>query len=384
MTLLIKNARIVLPYRVTAAQGWMMVKDGLIAALGEGDAPGAETSIDAESQYLFPGLIDLQINGGGGLNFNDVQNAQDLTTILEANLATGTTGLLATFITDQPNQLVEKIKTVSELASSSGAHILGLHIEGPFLSPEKSGMHAADRVALPDVGITKNIIEAGQSKIKIMTLAPELPGALEVVRFLKAQNVIAAMSHSMASYEDTENALQAGASMGTHLFNTMPPIHHRTPGMIPALLNSTADLGIIADGEHIDDRILQMVFKIKGPNYFLVSDAIAPLGSDLKEFDYHGSKVWVENGLCYISKDVRAGSVTPLFNGVIRAHQKLGFSLPEAVALGSLTPATIINADTHCGSIAIGKQADFLIVGNDFKLQQVYKAGQKFNRVYNL
>lgn len=384
MKTVISNARLVLASRITAENGWALVENGRFVAIGEDNAPDADQVIDAKGSYMFPGLVDLQINGGGGINFNDVQNDSDIQTILEANLSTGTTSLLATLITDKSERLIQSIQSFNAASCPLNSMVLGLHIEGPFFSPDKRGMHGLDMITAPNIDLTRQILDAGQGKIKIMTLAPELSGAIDVIQFLKKKNVIASMGHTMASYEETEAAIDAGATMATHLFNTMPSIHHRDPGMVPALLNSTCNIGIIADGEHVDPRLLKMVFKIGGPNYFLVSDAIAPLGSDITEFNYYGQKVWVQNGLCYITETTRAGSVTPLLDGAINAHKHIGLPLHQAINLASLTPAKIIGADKDVGSIDTGKQADFLIVSPNFKLEQVYRNGQKFDRVFNL
>jgi N-acetylglucosamine-6-phosphate deacetylase len=291
--LLIKNAQLVLPTHVTPSEGWVLVRNGLFAAMGEDTPPEADEIIDASGNYLFPGLIDLQINGGGGLNFNDCKNEKDVETILEANLSTGTTSLLATFITDVPEVLKTSLRLVAEAETTSGARVLGIHMEGPFFNPEKRAMHALEAVVPPSVQATEEILQAAKDKIKIMTLAPEMPGALDVTKFLRQHGVIASMSHSMATYEEAQQGMEAGVTMATHLFNTMPPIHHRNPGMITALLNSTLDLGVIADGEHMHESLLQLIFKIKGPNFFLVSDAIAPLGTTQDSFNYRGHRIRV-------------------------------------------------------------------------------------------
>ena len=381
---ILHNARIVLADRVTETDEWVRVQNGKFTEIGNGPFPHAKDMIDAKGGYVFPGLIDLQINGGGGLNFNDCKSIADVATILDANLACGTTGVLATFITNTPERLGECINRVAGMTPRSGATLLGFHVEGPFFNVEKRGMHAPDKVSLPSIEITKDLLEAGRGQIKIMTLAPELPKALDVIRFLKSQNVIASMGHTMASYDEAETAIAAGATMATHLFNVMAPLHHRKPGLIPALLNSALHIGVIADGEHIDDAILRMIFKIDGPNYFLVSDAIAPLGTTTDHFDYHGTTANVKNGVCYMPDNTIAASVTPLLIDVVRTHTKIGLDLVQAVKMASLTPAEIIGVDQNFGSIAIGKHADFLILDQDFQLQSVYKNGERFSRVFNL
>lgn len=374
-TSLFKSAQIVLKDSILP-QGWMRVEDGVIAEIAEGDIKDAN-AVDLQGDMIFPGLIDLQINGGGGIYFNDCKDEADIQTVLKANLSTGTTGLLATLMTNDDAVLNSKIALLADTRGEKGARLLGMHIEGPFFNPDKKGIHPAQYLSKPCVEKAKNYIASGKGKIKIVTLAPELPEALELIVYLKTQNVIASLGHSNATGEQTTKALAAGATMGTHLYNAMTAIHHHPgkSGMVPALLNSNAAIGLIADGAHVDDEILRMTLRLKGTHFFLVSDALSPLGTDISEFIYNNEKMTVYNGACYNEEGRLAGSATSLFQSVINAH-RLGFPLHEMVALASFVPAQILKMEDMIGSLAVKKKADFLIVDkNNLKLKAVYKSG---------
>lgn len=385
MRRLVKNAQIVLPDRIL--RGCATIENGKFAQVSEEEIPGAGfEEVDAGGDYLFPGLVDLQVNGGGGLVFNDCKNADDLEKILAANLATGTTSLLATILINEVDDMKRAIRFIAAEKTTSGAEVAGIHVEGPFFNTEFRGMHLAERIQMPSVHVAADLMEAGNGLVKIMTLAPELYRAGDVIRYLKDNGIIASLGHSNATSEETQQALAAGASMATHLFNRMPPVHHHAgkAGMIPALLNSNADLGIIADRQHVNDELLRLLLKIDGVRLFLVSDGIAPLGVNATDFIYYGEKIVVRDGTCFNAEGKMAGSATPLFKGVINMHQ-LGCDLSRAVAMASIVPAKIIGIDAACGSIEAGKKADFLVVDKDrLSLKAVYKGGEKFDRVYNI
>lgn len=375
-----KNAQIVLPKCII--KDTFEIEGGVFTAVGE----GAEAGEDLQGDYVLPGLVDLQINGGGGMYFNDCTSADQVTHILKANLATGTTTLLPTLTLNPVPKMLQQVRILVAHANSDGARVAGLHVEGPFLNPEYRGIHPLEHIVAPSVDITNEFIAAGKGKIKVMTLAPELSGSLDVIALLKQNNIIASMGHSLATAAQTHTALQAGAGMATHLYNRMSAVHHHPgkAGMIPVLLNSKAACGLIADLAHINDDLLLMTLNVNGANLFLVSDGIAPLGTHDADFTFHGEHMHVKNGACYNDEGRLAGSATPLLNGIINAH-KLGFPLHEMVARASLVPAQLIGMADQIGSIAVGKRADFLIVDkNDFKLKAVYKDGVRFEAVFNL
>lgn len=387
MKILIKNAQVVLPDRIIA-NGYVAVENGKFTQITEKEiaSSGFDETIDTNGDYIFPGLVDLQINGGSGLTFNDCKGAGDIAQILEANLTTGTTSLLATIMLNNAEAMRQAIKVVAQSAVNTGAEIVGIHIEGPFFNPAFSGMHDKGNVVMPTVRGAAELIEAGAGRVKIMTLAPEIIHALDIIRYLKSENIIASLGHSNATDEETRKALEAGSSMATHLFNRMSAIHHHPgkAGMTPVLLNSKAHLGLIADRAHVNDDLLRLLAKIDGAKIFLVSDGLAPLGVNVTDFIYYGEKIVVRNGACFNTDGKMAGSATPLFKGVINMHQ-LGCDLLRAVAMASIIPAKAIGIDATLGSIETGKKADFLIVDKDkLTLKQVYKNGKKVERVYNI
>lgn len=387
MKILIKDAQVVLPDRIVS-NGYVAVENGTFKQISEKEIlpNGFDETVDAKGDYIFPGLVDLQVNGGGGLTFNDCRNEDDIEKILQANLATGTTSLLATVMLSNTDFMRQAIRLIARMQVNSGAEIAGIHVEGPFFNSALTGMHDKANAAMPTVRGAAELVEAGEGKVKIMTLAPELINGPEIIRYLRGENVIASLGHSNATDEETKQALEAGASMATHLFNRMSLIHHHPgkAGMIPVLLNSKANLGLIADRAHVNDDLLRLLIRIQGANLFLVSDGLAPLGVNVTDFIYYGEKIIVRNGACFNTEGKMAGSATPLFKGVINMHQ-LGCDLPRAVAMASILPAKIIGIDAVQGSIETGKKADFLIVDKDrMNLKQVYKNGKKTERAYNI
>ncbi len=375
------NAQIVLPDRIVE-QGSIAVKNGYFEKIDH----TPNTGIDLQGDYIFPGLIDLQVNGGGNHLFNHVYDVSSLNALLEANLSTGTTGLLATLMLDHTNILEVQTKFLANQKTELGSRLLGLHVEGPFFNPIKAAMHDSALIIKPDVEWTEKLLKAGQGRIKIMTLAPEMQDADKVIACLNKNNVIASVAHSYATEQEMCKGLQDGITMATHLFNTMSPLHHHpdNAGMVPVLLNSNAALGIIADGMHVNDYMLSIVLKMNGTRPFFVSDAISPLGTDTKDFIYRGENIKVVKGACYNTNGKMAASITPLFKGVINAH-RLGFELFDMVRMASLFPAQLIGFDQNYGSIEAGKCADFLIVDKKtLQLKAVYKNGIKFHSVYNI
>lgn len=387
MKILIQNAQVVLPERIVS-NSYMVVENGTFKQISEKEIlpNGFDETVDAKGDYIFPGLVDLQVNGGGGLTFNDCRNADDIEKILQANLATGTTSLLGTVMLSNADSMRQAIRLIAQAQVDSGAEIVGIHVEGPFFNSALTGMHDKANAVMPTVRGAAELIEAGAGKVKIMTLAPELLNGSEIIHYLKNEKVIASLGHSNATDEETKQALHAGATMATHLFNRMSTIHHHPgkAGMIPVLLNSKANLGLIADRAHVNDDLLRLLIKIQGANLFLVSDGLAPLGVNVTDFIYYGEKIIVRNGACFNTEGKMAGSATPLFKGVINMHQ-LGCDLPRAVAMASIIPAKIIGVDGTHGSIETGKKADFLIVDKDkMMLKSVYQGGKKSDRVYNI
>lgn len=365
MNATIIKADLVLPDRILV-DGYLSYRDNVITAI-DATMPdiGQSSIIDRSGHYLIPGLIDLQVNGGGGRLFNDATDSNDLRTIVDGHLAQGTTGLLATLMCDEPHHLTKQLALIAEATQRDAHlhdHILGIHLEGPFFSLNKRGMHAPHLIATPDIKLIQQWIDAAQGQIKIVTLAPELPGVLDVIHYLSERDIIVSLAHSEADYDQTMQAIAAGATMGTHLFNTMPMMAGRQPGLSGALLDSPSVItGIINDGVHVHDAMVRLALRSKGlDNVFFVSDAMHDVSGQENAIAYRGMTLSAKDGVCYNDAGALAGSAAPLRTALQRAVTHLDLDIVQAVRLCSTQPADIIGY-SHRGRLDVGCSADVLI-----------------------
>jgi N-acetylglucosamine-6-phosphate deacetylase len=308
---------------------------------------------------ICPGFIDLQVNGAFG-----VEAGPDLVTL--AKLArelpkTGTTSFLPTAIswpTERYDSFLEVLKDASRLP---GANILGAHIEGPFLSPARKGAHESAHLRPVNLGFTRRLADSGM--VRVMTLAPELQGAKEAIRLLTEGGTVASAGHTDASYEETLRAIDAGLSMGTHLYNAMSPFTHRSPGTVGALLaDDRVRAGIIADEVHVHEGALRLAYRQKGPEGLaLVTDAMEAAGMPPGEYKLSGRKARLEGGEARLPDGTLAGSALTMDLAVSNAVDLLGISIRDAVRMATQTPAEIIGMHGK-GRIVAGADADLVLL----------------------
>lgn len=355
-----------------AHDSYLEVTDGVVTRAGP--VPFGEWGdiVDLTGHYIVPGLVDLQVNGGGGMLFNDAASVADLHAIIRAHLAHGTTGLLATLLTDAPEALEKQLAFIADAIATDALcrrHILGIHLEGPFFNPDRRGTHPLQFLMLPERAWVERWIAAARGQLKIVTLAPELPGALDVIRLLRERGVLVAMAHSEATYEDACAAIDAGATLGTHLFNTMSQLQGRAPGLVGALLDRDVDVGLINDGHHVSDACLRIALRAKTlQKSFFVSDAMHALGAGTHMIDYRGETLHMENGAIINARGKFAGSAAPLLTAFQRAVSHLGLSVTDAVRLCSMNPAAIIGATR---GLEKGALVDAIVLGPDFSFLRV-------------
>ena len=377
-TVLIK-ANLVLPHYTKRGKSlgglahdtYLGVQNGVITHAGPlpfGDL-GRQPVTDLTGHYISPGLIDLQVNGGGGKLFNDATTFDDLHIIINAHKNFGTTGLLATLMCDAADQLERQIAFIADAIANDDLcrrHILGIHLEGPFFNPERRGAHPLHCIALPDAIWMKRWIDAAKGSLKIVTLAPELPGALDVIRFLKDNGIRVSLAHSEADYDQGMAGIAAGATLGTHVFNTMPQLQSRAPGLTGALLDGEVSISLINDGHHVHDAALRIALRAKGlTRSFFVSDAMHILGLDADvAIDYRGELMQARNGAVINARGRFAGSAAPLLTALQRAVTHLGLNIADAVRLCSQNPAKILNLLDR-GQLKTGLPADFIILSPD-------------------
>lgn len=307
--------------------------------------------------WLAPGFIDLQVNGGGDVLFNDSPTPQAISTIAAAHRKSGTTSLLPTFITDAPEKMQAAIKAV-QTAIGKEPGVLGIHLEGPFISPERPGVHDPQfiRQAKPTDIV---MLAAPRKGITLVTLAPEqMPKGF--IAQLAAAGVRVSLGHSVATYEQTRAAIAEGLTGFTHLFNAMPPLLSRQPGPIAAALESPgAFYGLIVDGAHVDPAALRMALRGAG-RPMLVTDAMPPVGGKKLSFRLYGDEITVSGGRCTRKDGTLAGAYLTMAQAVNNCVRLLGIPLQEALRFASRNPADFIGLGGKLGQLAPGYRADMV------------------------
>jgi N-acetylglucosamine-6-phosphate deacetylase len=341
------------------------VVDGRITALGlsSRDGPGRRTAV--------PGLVDLQVNGFGGVDFLDA-DAAAYAHAGAALLETGVTAYLPTFITAPEERLVAALHEVHQ-AEPGGPRILGAHLEGPFLSPARLGTHPPSARRDPDAALLGRLLEAGP--VRLMTLAPELPGALHLVHLLRDQGVTVSCGHSDATTTEANAAFDAGVRTVTHLFNAMRPFGHRDPGIVgAALARSDVVVQLIVDGVHLAAETTLLVWRAAAGRVALVTDAIAAAGKSDGAYSLGDVAVDVRDGVARREDGVLAGSVLTMIDAVRNLHL-LGVPLEDAVAAATAVPARVLGLDT-VGHIELGAPADLVVLDDRLEIERVVVAGE--------
>ncbi len=341
--------------------GDVEIADGRVVGLGlAGGGPG----------LAVPGFVDLQVNGFAGVDFA-AADSDGYRHAGEALLATGVTAYQPTFITAPEDELVAALRAVSR--ETTGSRILGAHVEGPFISPERLGAHPASARRDPDGALLERLLAAGP--LSHMTLAPELPGALELIDFLRAAGVVVALGHTNADAGEAGAAFARGATTVTHLFNAMRPLGHRDPGIAgAALAREDVTVQLIVDGQHVADDVVRIVFAAARGRVALVTDAIAAAGQGDGRYRLGGVEVEVRDGVARGEGGMLAGSTVTMIESVRRVHE-LGVPLPEAVAAATSTPARI--AGRPLGSLAPGATADAVVLDDRLEIRRVVLGGRE-------
>jgi len=327
-----------------------------------GIAPWAEVPADwpqtraAPDAFLAPGFIDLQVNGGGGVLLNDRPTADGMRAIARAHRRYGTTACLPTLISDTREQMRSAIAAARAAGDRDG--VLGLHMEGPFISPHRRGVHRPDRVSTSEAGDLELLCDLAGVGRSMVTLAPEcVPGRF--VRTLAANGVRVSIGHSEASASIVMQAIADGASGVTHLFNAMPPLSARAPGIIgAALAEDRLTAGLIVDGLHVDPIAVRATFAAKDDRIALVTDAMPTVGTSLNQFELMGQTVRLADGRLMTEAGTLAGAHLDMASAVRNAVTLAGIRLETALRSASLTPARFLGLDNERGTLAPGARAD--------------------------
>lgn len=371
--MILTAARVVTPARVLAP-GWLLLDGDRIVGVGDG-APPRTPDVDLGDATVVPGFVDLHVHGGGGASFDSgTSDAADV--VATTHLAHGTTSMAASLVTDTRERMVGAIRELALLVQDG--RLAGVHLEGPWLSPQRSGAHQPGSLSSPDPASVDALLDAGDGAVRMVTLAPELPGGIDAVRRLVDAGVLAAIGHTDATYDEARAALDAGAGLGTHLFNAMRPLHHRDPGPVGALLDSPVDVELVADGVHLHPAVLRTVFAAKPGRCILVTDAMAAAGAPDGDYALGQLAVEVRDGVARLASadgdGAIAGSTLTMDAAVRFAVRTAGLPLLDVVHAASTAPARAWGL-ADVGALEPGRRADLVVLDDGLGVVRVMRAG---------
>lgn len=375
---LVANARLLTP-DADLERGWVRVRGGRVAEVGAGDPPrpaAGEAAIDAGGLAVVPGFVDIHVHGGGGADLMDGAEAVAAVSALQPRF--GCTAYLPTTVTAPWD---DTLRAVAALAGACerpppGARPVGLHLEGPFLNPARAGMQPVAHMRAPDPAAAAALLRAGRAQVRTVTLAPELAGAIALVGMLAGRDVVAAIAHSDATYEQALAAAAAGARRVTHCFNAMSPLHHRAPGVVGAALDCDAlAVEAIADGVHLHPAALRLLWRVKGwRRVALVTDAMSGAGAPEGVYRFGGQAVTVQGGQARLRDGTLAGSVLTM-DAAVRQAVAAGVPLREAVGMATLAPARAAGL-RGVGRLAPGCAADVVALRADLTVAWTMVGGR--------
>ncbi|MEV0182571.1 N-acetylglucosamine-6-phosphate deacetylase [Streptomyces sp. NPDC050625] len=369
-SMVLAGARVVLPTG-TVDDGRVVVEGTKIAAAA---GPDAET-LDVSGHWLVPGFVDIHNHGGGGASFSGT--ADDVLTAIRTHRLHGTTTLVASTVTDDMDFLVKQAGLLSELAEQG--ELAGIHFEGPFISPCRKGAHSEELLRDPDPAEVRKLIDAARGRATMVTLATELPGGLDSVRLLAEHGVIAAVGHTDATYEQTVEAIDAGATVATHLFNAMPALGHRSPGPVAALLeDERVTVELINDGTHLHPAALELAFRHAGAGRVaFITDAMDAAGIGDGRYMLGPLEVEVSEGVARLVEGGSiAGSTLTLDRAFKRAVTVDRLPVEDVVTALSVNPARLLGRYDTIGSLEPGKDADLVLLDAGFELKGVLRRGE--------
>ena len=366
--------------RVLLADGFVpgmnvLIADGMVVDVCPDSRRPLDASVRMLGGDLVPGFIDLQVNGGDGVLFNDRPDLEGVRRIAAAHRRFGSTGLLPTVISDDLKVVAEAIRATDAAIEAGVPGVLGRHIEGPFINVAKRGIHVAEKIQTLDERAL-DVLSSARHGRTLVTLAPEQVPA-GAIRELVRRGVIVAAGHTLASYAQLELARQEGLRGFTHVFNAMSPLGSREPGAVGAAADfDDCWASVIADGEHVHAAALRWMLKAKRPERLvLVTDAMPPVGTTARSFMLQGSEIQVIDGRCTDHSGTLAGSVLDMASAVQRASELMRVDRAVAVRMASSTPAAVLGLEHERGHIAAGYRADLVLLSSEGAVREVWVAG---------
>ena len=381
--IIIINGTIITPFHLVSGKA-IIIEKGRIREivnkeeLSTATLTGAEV-IEGKDKFIVPGYIDIHVHGGGGSDVMD-GDYEAINQIAIAHSHFGTTSFLPTTMTMSKDKIIRSLRSICEAVKkgTAGAEILGIHMEGPYINPEKKGAQKEEEIKKISIEEFLEFNQASGNLIRLVTIAPEMPGAIGLIKYLYKQGIIASVGHSNATYVQTQAGIQAGLSHVTHTFNAMRGLHHREPGVVGAALTSPElTVEVIADGIHIHPIVLKILTQIKeDEKLVLITDAMRAAGLKEGTYDLAGQEVIVTKGQARLKDGTLAGSVLTMDKAVKNMVNKVGIQLPKAIQMASFDPAMSIGIDDKKGSLEPGKDADIVILNKNLETELTIVAGK--------
>lgn len=377
--MLIKNCNII--YLDKIEKGSVLVENGKIKEINPSNVNDTEV-IDAEGLYLSPGFIDVHIHGAGGCDTMD-GTVESINTIAKTIVQHGTTSFTPTTMTVAAEDIRKSMEVIKKLKEegTEGANVLGAHLEGPFISPKAIGAQNPNFLLAPSVENYNKIVVDYSDAVVSITMAPEVEGAKELIKYLSDNGVTVSMGHTKATYDEAIEGIKCGACHSTHLYNAMTPFTHREPGVVGATFDTDITTETISDGIHISYPALRTAYKQKGTDkVLLVSDAMEACGMPDGQYSLGGQDVIVKNGAARLLDGTLAGSVLTLDKAVKNIYNNSNYPLNEVVRMATYNGAKHCHVEDHKGLIKEGYDADLILFNEDIEIQKVFVNGKE---VYN-
>jgi len=390
--ILFTHARLLTPDE-EIEDGCLLVQEGRIVRAGRSselktdELKGAEV-YDLQGKILAPGFIDLQVNGGGGRDLLEGTEGA-VEAVARFHLHHGTTSFLPTLITSPPSELFAAIRAIRgflrkrDQEAEPASEILGIHLEGPYISPGKRGVHPVEWIRPPSLPELREYWAASGGLLKLLTFAPEQPGGLGLIQGIKALGVIPAIGHTDATYEEAMVAIRAGALLATHVFNAMRGFHHREPGAVGAVLDAPIMASFVADGLHVHEAGLRLLYRAKGADHLIVvTDAVSLTGVDPqqtaeREYRLGGQRIVMREGRAVNRQGTLAAPILTMEEAVKNAARFMGCPIREAIRMATANPARLLGIGDRKGKLAPGCDADLVIFDEALNLKGVWSKGRK-------
>lgn len=374
--MLIKNCNII--YLDKIENGSLLIEDGKIKKINPTNFD-SDNILDANGLYISPGFIDVHIHGAGGYDTMD-GTVDALNTIAKTIVKHGTTSFTPTTMTVSTKAIQKSMRVIKQLKEegTDGANILGAHLEGPFVSPEAIGAQNPNYLLAPSISAYNEMVKDCEDAVISITLAPEVDGAKELIKYLSEKGVVCSIGHTKASYEQAMEAIKYGARHSTHLYNAMTPLNHRAPGVVGAIFDSNITTETISDGIHISYPALRIAYKQKGTDkVLLVTDAMMACCMPDGEYSLGGQDVTVTNSAARLKSGSLAGSVLTLDKAVRNVYKNSNYPLNEIVKMASYNGAKHCKVDDHKGLIKEGYDADLILFDDDINIEKVFVSGKE-------